>query len=256
MLVDKGALVISLAGDITWQNASALRERLSLIIQQGYTSLILNVEAVGYVDSSGLAVLISFSRRLQAKGGRLVLMSASEAVVRAIRQAGVIDKIPCIPKGLAGVRSVGVPADEEPLRVYTVSLSRDPSSMEQARKSIASILQALQLPRSTAYDLVLALGEALGNAFDHGGGSEGEEGDVSATVSVYSDRLVMEVNDCGAGIAYNQGDELPEPTNERGRGIKLMLMLADSISIFPRESGRGTCVRLVKMLNLGAQAGA
>ncbi len=101
--------------------------------------------------------------------------------------------------------------------------------MEQARKSISTILQALQLPRSTAYDIVLALGEALGNAFDHGGGSQGQE-----------------------------GDALPQESLERGRGIKLklMLMLADSISITPRSSGRGTCVRLVKMLNLEPAARA
>ena len=43
MLVDKGALVVSLAGDVTWQNAPALRERLLLIAQQGYSSLVLNV---------------------------------------------------------------------------------------------------------------------------------------------------------------------------------------------------------------------
>lgn len=256
MLADKGALVISLAGDITWQNASALRERLLLIVQQGYTSLVLNIESVGYIDSSGMAVLIFFSRRLAPRGGRLVLINANESVVRAIKQAQLLDKIPCIPKGTVGVRSVGVPTDEVPLRVYTVSLSSDPSSMEQARKSISSILQALQLPRSTSYDIVLALGEALGNAFDHGGGAQGQEGEVSATVSLYSDRLVMEVNDCGEGITYNEGDALPEPTHERGRGIKLMLMLADSISIAPREAGKGTCVRLVKMLDKGLAASA
>lgn len=256
MLVDKGSLVVSLAGDITWQNASALRERLGLIVQQGYSTLILNVESVEHVDTSGMAVFISFSRRLQAKGGRLLLLNASQGVIAALRQAGLTGRIPCIPKGAAGVREVGVPTDEDPLRVYTISLSRDPSSMEQARKSIANILQALQLPRSTAYDIVLALGEALGNAFDHGGGSQGQEGDVSATISLYSDRLVMEVNDCGSGICYEKGDELPQESLERGRGIKLMLMLADSISITPRASGRGTCVRLVKMLNLEPAARA
>lgn len=255
MLADKGPLVISLAGDVTWQNASMLRERLLLIVQQGYTSLVLNIESVGYIDSSGMAVLIFLSRRLSARAGRLVLINVSESVLRSIKQAQLLDKIVCIPKGSRVLRNVGVPSGEVPLRVYTVSLSSDPTSMEKARASIASILQALQLPRSTSYDVVLALGEALGNAFDHGGGSQGQEGDVSATISLYSDRLVMEVNDCGEGITYSQGDKLPEETLERGRGIKLMLMLADSISIAPRESGKGTCVRLVKMLDLnGARA--
>ena len=35
---------------------------------------------------------------------------------------------------------------------------------------------------------------------------------------------------------------------ERGRGIKLMRLLADSVSIHLKRSGQGTVVRLVKLL--------
>ena len=91
MLVDKGALVVSLAGDVTWQNAPALRERLLLIAQQGYSSLVLNVESVGYIDSTGMAVLIFLARRLSARGGRLVLINASESIVRSLKQAQILD---------------------------------------------------------------------------------------------------------------------------------------------------------------------
>ena len=156
MLVDKGALVVSLAGDVTWQNAPALRERLLLIAQQGYSSLVLNVESVGYIDSTGMAVLIFLARRLSARGGRLVLINASESIVRSLKQAQILDKIVCIPKGMAGVRNVGVPTDEAPLRVYTVSLSSDPSSMELARKSISKEDISAQIRSRKAEELVFA----------------------------------------------------------------------------------------------------
>ena len=70
---------------------------------------------------------------------------------------------------------------------------------------------------------------------------------------VYPDRVVVEVTDCGEGFepagegcAGEVGDA--GATLERGRGIKLMRMLADSVEIGPKTSGEGTVVRLVKLI--------
>lgn len=246
---DKQSLVVSLAGDITWQNASRLRERLLLLIQKGYRSIVLNMESVDYADSSGLAVFISLSRKLKSMNGNLMLINTSEPIVRALRQTRLCDFIPVVAKEAMRHSTVQVPADEGPLSKRTMSVPGDPSYMSETRRSVAEMLAALNLPRDLTYDLVLALGEALGNAFDHGGGAEGSESTVTVTVAIYRDRIVMEVSDCGCGCSYEDGDALPTPTEERGRGIRLMLMLADSIEITPKQTGTGTCVRLVKMIS-------
>lgn len=251
---DKQALVVSLAGEITWQNASRLRERLLALMQEGHRSIVLNMNGVSYVDSSGLAVFITLSRRLKNLDGSLVLINVSEPIVRALRQTRLCDFIPVVAKEAARHSGVQVPAGEAPLCVRTMSVPSDPSYMSETRRAVARTLASLNLPRDLTYDLVLALGEALGNAFDHGGGAEGEDGSVTVTVSIYRDRIVMEVSDCGCGCSFEDGDELPAPTEERGRGIRLMLMLADSIDIQPKQAGTGTCVRLVKMI--GPQYGA
>lgn len=246
---DKQALVVSLAGEITWQNASRLRDRLLLLVQKGHRSIVLNMDGVSYVDSSGLAVFISLSRRLKSTDGNLMLINVSEPIVRALRQTRLCDYIPVVAKEAMRHSGVQVPADEAPLCVRTMSVPGDPSYMSETRRSVAEMLASLNLPRDLTYDLVLALGEALGNAFDHGGGADGEDGSVTVTVSIYRDRIVMEVSDCGCGCSFEDGDELPNPTEERGRGIRLMLMLADSIDIQPKQAGTGTRVRLVKMIS-------
>lgn len=248
MIADKEALVISLAGDITWQNADRLRERLLLLVQKGYRSIVLNMESVSYADSSGLAVFISLSRRLRSMNGSLLLINASEPVVRALRQTRLSDFIPVVAREATRHRKPSIPSDEAPMQVRSISVPCDPSYMAQTRQSVAEMLSSLRLPRDTTYDLVLALGEALGNAFDHGGGALGDDGSVTVTVEIYRDRIVMEVSDCGCGCSYAEGDELPVPSETRGRGIRLMLMLADSIEIKPKQAGSGTCVRLVKMI--------
>lgn len=248
MLADREALVVSLAGEITWQNAQHLRERLMLLVQKGYRSLVLNMESVTYADSSGLAVFITLSRKLRSLNGNLLLINANEPIVRALRQTRLCDFIPVVSREVTRHGKVSVPPDEAPLRVRTMSVPCDPSYMAETRRAVAETLSSLSLPRDTIYDLVLALGEALGNAFDHGGGASGGEGSVTVTVGIYRDRIVMEVSDCGCGCSYREGDALPVPSETRGRGIRLMLMLADSIEIKPKQAGAGTCVRLVKMI--------
>ena len=249
MLADKEALVLSLAGDITWQNAAHLRERLSVLVQKGYRALVLNLGGVSYADSSGLAVFIAISRKLRALGGTLLLVNASEPVMRALHQTRLCDYIPVVAGDARHHAAPIVPVGEIPRSVRTVAVPCDASCMAQTRRSVAQMLASLNLSRETTYDLVLALGEALGNAFDHGGGSQGEDGSVTVSVSVYRDRIVMEVNDRGCGCSYRVGDALPAPTETRGRGIRLMLMLADAIEIEPRRAGAGTCVRLMKRID-------
>ena len=75
------------------------------------------------------------------------------------------------------------------------------------------------------------------------------------SVWVYPDRVVVEVTDCGEGFdPLAVGDEESGASSrtaasiERGRGIKLMRMLADSVEIGPKTSGEGTVVRLVKLI--------
>ncbi len=246
---DTDQLVISLAGEITWQNASRLRDRLMMLVQKGHRSIVLNMESVTYADSSGLAVLLSLKRRLRALDGSLLLINATEPIIRALRQTRLCDFIPFVAKEAAKRCKAPVPVEETPQRVRTMSVPSDPAYLAETRHAVSAMFLDLSLPENTVYDLVLALGEALGNAFDHGTDPKRDDAMITVTVSVYSDRIVMEVNDCGSGCSFKEGDALPVMTDARGRGIRLMLMLADSIEIRPKQVGTGTSVRLVKFIN-------
>ena len=247
LVADKSSVIVSLAGEITWQTVQRLRERFGLLVAQGHRSIVVNLASVDYIDSSGLATLISLYRRLRAAGGQLMLVNVSERIMRALRQARMSEFIPTMgAQALRHDKIQAAPA-ETPRMVRTLAVPCDASRMSETRRAVGELLESLDLPRDMVFDLTLALGEALGNAFDHGSGETGE-GRVTVTVSLYNDRIVMEVTDCGCGCSFEDGDELPEPTETRGRGIRLMLMLADAISIEPKKSGHGTSVRLVKMI--------
>ena len=104
------------------------------------------------------------------------------------------------------------------------------------------MLEELSLGSNDRYDVALAVGEALGNAYDHAGGAG-----IVMTVRAYADRVVIEVADTGRGFEL-AADEVPLESEERGRGIKFMRMLVDSVEVRRRTDANGTLVRLIKLL--------
>jgi serine/threonine-protein kinase RsbW len=63
--------------------------------------------------------------------------------------------------------------------------------------------------------------------------------------------VIVQVSDNGCGYQLRANEKPKTPTDmklERGRGIKLMRMLADEVSISMKSGGKGTAVSLTKMI--------
>jgi anti-sigma regulatory factor (Ser/Thr protein kinase) len=106
-------------------------------------------------------------------------------------------------------------------------------------------MRGMPFSEDEIFDMTLACGEALGNAVDHTCATG-----VLATVTAYDDRIEVDVADCGEGFELGANEEPPEtgPGAERGRGIRLMRLLTDAVSITRKPSGKGTVARLVKLV--------
>ncbi len=241
--------IVSPMGEITWQSAARLREKLNGLIERGYRTIVVNFADVSFVDSAGLATILAANRRLRSHGGTLMLVNVPDQIMRALNQARLCEIIPTRGERPRSHRIMPEPMSK-PTFMRTLSVPCEACRMSETRKIVTELIDGFDLPREEVFDLTLAFGEALGNAFDHGGArSDGacDPGTVTVSVERFCDRVVIEVTDCGCGMRFEQGDALPEASETRGRGIRLMTMLVDSVSIEPKPGGRGTMVRLVKM---------
>lgn len=61
--------VISPARDIDISTVATLREQIDTLVEQGVRRVMVNCLNVGFIDSSGLACLLSRARRLHAREG-------------------------------------------------------------------------------------------------------------------------------------------------------------------------------------------
>lgn len=233
--------LVPLARDLDVTSTASVRDTIEELISAGYRRIVVNMAGVSYVDSAGVALLFSEVRHMRELGGRISLINVGERVMRILRIVRLVD---FVPASAAGLRPKVPEPDPKTLPTWRRALTVNPENLADTRGRLGNLLARLPLSADQRFDVMLAVGEAMGNAVDHAGGQ-----DVLVTVSSYPDRVVVDVTDYGAGMELAADEAAPASPAcaERGRGIRLMRLLVDSVSISRRDGGRGTRVRLVEL---------
>lgn len=127
---------------------------------------------------------------------------------------------------------------------YRVVLDGTPERVRSLRTLIDSFLADRGVDEEARRAVVLAFGEALDNAWEHGSGGAGQV-DVRLR---YTPRFVfISVRDAGGNRSPLDHTIAPEDDSERGRGMLLMKKLMDTVKIRNVATG-GTCVSMFRKL--------
>lgn len=240
MLQNANIAQVCVDGDLDVTSVPAVRRTLDGLIDSGCRRVVLNMANADYADSSGMGLILSELRRMREVGGLLSLTNVSSRVYQSLCLMRMTDFVPISREGAAD-EIPDLPANALPRRRTTFRV--DSAQLGRARRRLDQLISPLPLTEDAAFDIGLASGEAVGNAVDHT-----DADGVLVTVAVYDDRVVVDVADCGEGFLPSEQEvDEADAFSERGRGIKLMRLLADSVSITPKSTGVGTVVRLVKM---------
>ncbi len=225
--------------DLDVTTVDDMRTSLNHLIDGGCRRIILNMAGASYVDSAGMAMLLSEIRRMRSLHGLLSLTNVSDQVLSLLKRARLVDFVPvssCSPHQEPEL-------DPSVLPLWRTVIPIECDDLSLTRANIERLIEQVPLSQDEVFDAVLAAGEAVGNAVDHTDGTG-----ALVTVVGYPDRVVIEVSDCGPG--FDPNDEAyydNNPLAERGRGLRLMNLLSDSVSIKPKPSGNGMLVRIVKL---------
>ena len=100
---DKGsAVVVSPEGDIDMSRSPEFRSSLRGVNDAKPTRLVVNLERVGYMDSSGLATLVECMRTAKGNGTEMILCGMNERV-RAIFEIARLDQFFRIETSIADI---------------------------------------------------------------------------------------------------------------------------------------------------------
>lgn len=75
---DRGVVVIGVDGQLIVGNRHELKARVTDALEDGDRKFLIDFSKTGYIDSSGLGVLVSLSKRIREQGGDLKLAGLND----------------------------------------------------------------------------------------------------------------------------------------------------------------------------------
>ncbi|HVU60284.1 MAG TPA: STAS domain-containing protein [Mycobacteriales bacterium] len=81
--------VVAVSGEIDVYTAPKLREHLIDLVSSGQYKLIVDLEAVDFLDSTGLGVLVGGLKRVRTHDGSLDLVCSQDRILKIFRITGL-----------------------------------------------------------------------------------------------------------------------------------------------------------------------
>lgn len=75
---DKGVMVLGVDGQLIVGNRHELKQKALDALEAGERKFLIDFTSTGYIDSSGLGVLVSMSKKVREAGGELRLVGLNE----------------------------------------------------------------------------------------------------------------------------------------------------------------------------------
>ena len=238
----RGVGMVDVAGEIDMHTAQKLEEVLAAAGECRPHRLIVDLSAVGFIDSIGLSVLVRNAKTAHL-GRRLV----RDRLRQQEAHAGLRDRRPGqgvhLPFDLCGRNRSMTPAASgrlTPSRLL-IRVTPEPTHLLRARERLRDYLDLHCLDEEAIDEVVLAVDEACTNALRH----SGSEQELEISLGFEADDLVAEVRDHGRGfdVASFDPGRVPEPEANDGRGLYLISRLMDELELL---SDRGLVARMVK----------
>ena len=84
-----GRAVVAVGGEIDVYTAPKLRDQITELVGSGAYNLVIDLEAVEFLDSTGLGVLVGGLKKVRAHDGSLELICSQERLLKIFRITGL-----------------------------------------------------------------------------------------------------------------------------------------------------------------------
>ena len=84
-----GATIIAVGGEIDVYTAPKLRDKISELVGEGHHQLVIDMENVDFLDSTGLGVLVGGLKKVRAHDGSMELICSQDRLLKIFRITGL-----------------------------------------------------------------------------------------------------------------------------------------------------------------------
>ena len=86
--------VVDVKGEIDVYTAPKLREKLIQLVSEGSYNVVVNLDGVDFLDSTGLGVLVGALKRVKAHDGTLALACSQDKLLKIFKITGLTKVFP------------------------------------------------------------------------------------------------------------------------------------------------------------------
>jgi anti-sigma B factor antagonist len=90
----KDVSVIALRGEIDVYTAPLLRQKIVDLVDEGALNIVVDMEKVDFLDSTGLGVLVEGLKRVKTRGGNLTLVATQDKILKIFDITGLNKAFP------------------------------------------------------------------------------------------------------------------------------------------------------------------
>ncbi len=84
-----GHTIVAVGGEIDVYTAPKLRDKITELVNAGNHSLIIDMEKVEFLDSTGLGVLVGGLKKIRAQDGTMSLVCSQDRLLKIFRITGL-----------------------------------------------------------------------------------------------------------------------------------------------------------------------
>jgi anti-sigma B factor antagonist len=81
--------VVTVGGEIDVYTAPKLRDKITELVNSGHHSLVVDMEKVEFLDSTGLGVLVGGLKKVRAQHGSMELVCSQDRLLKIFRITGL-----------------------------------------------------------------------------------------------------------------------------------------------------------------------
>lgn len=111
-LLEGEVMVLDLLGEIDVLTAPKIKDEVTNLVREGFGRVLISLERVGYIDSSGLGVLLGALKKIREINGHMCLVCSNPQIMKIFDITGltnVFEICKCDEDGIESLTSQGHP---------------------------------------------------------------------------------------------------------------------------------------------------
>ncbi len=246
-----GVVIIHFSGDLLSDCISRINECFDNVVKKEKNYAIVNMSEVTVISSAVLGEFMGCRKRLIERGGDIVFCGLNLEMRTKLNLMGATKIFRIFTDVRTALNSYKWKVERQPEKIH-ISFPPYFKIVPPLRQLISRIAQQKGYGNRDSFRIETIVDEICNNAVEHG--RPGNEDPIDLTVTIDPDKI--EINVCNisdpekvaslTAFLYPDNSELEKfkPDVKRGRGLTLIKMLSDELSVECTE--KGTSVRVIK----------